>query len=476
MPESTIIKSIKLPNGDVKTIRDNVASHYLGKVSVVPTTSTVPIGPDNVPAVEQDWVIYSGSDGIAGYIYTGSTWEQMSSIPGDATITIKKNSTKVDDFTLNSTTDKDIDISVPVEKVQVNGSDITPTGTTWNISAIPASIVTAGTFAAGMSANAPTADAHIATKKYVDDSVQGITSAMVFKGGVTASTASTTTTLTIADTDITTIEKGHTFKFTANETGGKTFKTGDIIIYTSDTAATVSSHTLTYDTSEWTLVPSGDDVDVKAVGASGVGIKTNLAGNADITSTGEISLKLESDTPFGSSDNTYNVGVKSNENLGVKIDALSKADVTGATSSDTGAKVISAYTLKQLLDDKQNSVTPGDELSFGTGAAADTLNHDKKLGDSAGFLTPVLKKVAVNDYGHVTAVDDVSHGNIVPAKSKSGVYTKVNTAIPGATAPSGETLALFTYDSTNECLVLNQVAQATETLAEVDTAVDVVKY
>lgn len=475
MAESTIIKSIKLPNGDVKTIRDDVASHYLGKVSVVPTTSTVSIGGSNVTAVAYDWVIYSGTDGIAGYTYTGSTWEQMSSIPGNATITIKKNSTKVDDFTLNSTTDKDIDISVPVEKVQVNGSDITPTGTTWNISAIPASIVTAGTFAAGMSANAPTADAHIATKKYVDDSVQGITSAMVFKGGVTASTASTTTTLTIADTDITTIEKGHTFKFTANETGGKTFKTGDIIIYTSDTAATVSSHTLTYDASEWTLVPSGDDVDVTSVGASGVGIKTNLADNADITSTGEISLKLESDTPFGSSDNTYNVGVKSNENLGVKIDALSKADVTGATS-DTGAKVISAYTLKQLLDDKQNSVTAGDELSFGTGADAATLNHDKKLGASAGFNDPALKKVAVNDYGHVTAVADVSHGNIVPAKSKSGVYTKVNTAVPGETAPTGETLALFTYDSTNECLVLNQVAQATETLAEVDTAVDVVKY
>lgn len=143
----------------------------------------------------------------------------------------------------------------------------------------------------------PSTDLSIATKKYVDDSVQDITSAMVFKGGITATTASNTTTLTLGDTTLGDINAGYTFKFTANESGGDTFKIGDILIANEDITHTAAA-TITYDSSKWTLVPSGDDVDVTSVGleaASGTPIaisggEDGSASGTPITGTGTFTV------------------------------------------------------------------------------------------------------------------------------------------------------------------------------------------
>ena len=139
----------------------------------------------------------------------------------------------------------------------------------------------------------PSNDLNIATKKYVDDSVKDITSAMVFKGGVTATTASNTTTLTLGDATLGDINAGYTFKFTANESGGDTFKIGDILIANEKITHTVAA-TITYDSSKWTLVPSGDDVDVTSVGVSNaedaiITLHTSNSEDAAITSTGTLS-------------------------------------------------------------------------------------------------------------------------------------------------------------------------------------------
>ena len=450
-----VFKQVKLANGTVIDVRDDVASHYIGTTTTAltegTTSATVSINSNNVTAVKHDWVRTKATNGkIEAFIYLGATdggWVKF--VEG-----------------------------IDVKDVQVSGTSVVDATTrVANISAIPADIIgTTGhmQLSSGVTSATPTADGEVANKKYVDDSVKDIASAMVFKGGITATTSGTpaTTTLTLADDTLGNINEGYTFKFTANETGGTTFKVGDILIANEDITHTAPEqptdpeeprvpNTIVYDSSKWTLVPSGDDVDVTAIKAgTGLSAKTGTDGTGSvindgiITSSGTIDLKLESTTAFGSSDNTYDLGLKSNGNLGVKIDVIdATTDITGATSSDTTGETVAPYVLKQVFDTKQDTVTAGNELSFGTGAAAATLNHDEKLGTTKKTTTAVVQKVAVNEYGHVTDAGAADTASVVGA---------VASAAPGSSAPTGTALTVVGYDSSNEILEIYQVGVSTQ--------------
>jgi len=71
----------------------------------------------------------SGSYAAASHTHTKSEITDFPSIPtvNNNTITIKKNGTKVDDFTLNQSSDKAIDISVPTQASDINAANATHT-------------------------------------------------------------------------------------------------------------------------------------------------------------------------------------------------------------------------------------------------------------------------------------------------------------------------------------------------------------
>lgn len=167
------------------------------------------------------------------------------------------------------------------------------------------------------------------TGKAVAEAIAGIASAMVYKGAMTiAITGSGTTptyTLTVTTSSIKT---GYVYKVTSvtnSYTGTGTvedFKAGDAFIAVSDLTPTGSgsTYTITYDSSKWTVIPAGDDIDVTEVATSGIGITTE-SGSA-ITTTGTIKLKLHG-TAGALDDGNFvaNVGVNSGDdgNLAVKF-------------------------------------------------------------------------------------------------------------------------------------------------------------
>ena len=80
MPYS-VIRQVSIPGvNDPVPLRDDAASHYLGKTTTElvdgTTSATVSIGGTNVTAVANDWVRLNGSND--SFIYTGSAWVQFS--------------------------------------------------------------------------------------------------------------------------------------------------------------------------------------------------------------------------------------------------------------------------------------------------------------------------------------------------------------------------------------------------------------
>ena len=280
----------------------------------------------------------------------------------------------------------------------------------------------------------PSNDLSIATKKYVDDSVKDITSAMVFKGGITATTADSTTTLTLADIHLGKINKGYTFKFTANETGGTTFKLGDILIANNDITHTAGT-TVTYDSNEWTLVPSGEDVDVTSVGVSGVGLGTSVAGDGDITSTGTINLKLDSQTAL-TGDTICNLGVNSSGNLAVKV------PTAGSTLG--------------LVKD-------GDRITI---ANDGSISADIATSSAAGAVSPDGTVITVDVNGNIT-VPAATTGAFGVVKTGTNI-TNTNGVISVATADDS-TLGVVKPDNTT-------IVNGTTGETPVTTGVISVKY
>lgn len=438
-------------NGDVVTadLRDSFASHYLGTADAVPTTSSVTIGGTAVTAKAHDWV----KVGTSAYIWTGSAWNQFSEEPN-------------------------------IQAITVGGAagNVTVTNKTADITAVPADIIgTTGhmTLSTGVQAAAPTNDADVANKKYVDDAVQDITSAMVFKGGITATTASNTTTLTLGDATLANINEGYTFKFTANETGGTTFKVGDILIANEDITHTAAA-TITYDSSKWTLVPSGDDVDVTSVGIDNTtGLKLS-GGGTEITSTGTIQLNLGNTSGVSEEQATtpakINVGVDSNNKLAANIAKIQASDLT-ATTPSTDGMAISPSVLKTALDAKQDDLTfaTNSDLQFSSGSTTE-LDHTDKLSsaEQTAAATKGVFRTTYNASGHATAVTAAATTTIAEVDDSTDVLRTVESASTSSSLPSGASgITYYNFDSANETLELYQLGTTASAIGT-NTVSDVV--
>jgi len=219
-----------------------------------------------------------------------------------------------------------------VQSVKVNGTALTPDANqAVDITAIPASIVSAGALANGMTATTQTTSddsTKLATTAFVHDVVDLLPSPMVYKG--TLGTGGTITTLPVDGT----AEVGDTYKvITAGTYASQAAKVGDMFICL--TKAT-SSNT-------WSYVPSGDDTDVTQVSA-GTGLTT--ASGSPITTTGTIKAKLKSSTALAeaatnstTSGKSYAVNVDSNGDLACNVPWT---DTTYSAATTTTAGLMSA--------------------------------------------------------------------------------------------------------------------------------------
>lgn len=223
------------------------------------------------------------------------------------------------------------DTAVQTIKVNSASTGVIKTGDTVDITAIPASIVSAGALANGMTATTQETSEDndkLATTAFVHDVVDSLPSPMVYKG--TLGTGGTKTTLPVDGT----VEVGDTYKvITAGTYASQAAKVGDMFICL--TKAT-SSNT-------WSYVPSGDDTDVTQVSA-GTGLTT--ASGSPITTTGTIKAKLKSGTALAeaatnstTSGKSYAVNVDSNGDLACNVPWT---DTTYSAATTTTAGLMSA--------------------------------------------------------------------------------------------------------------------------------------
>lgn len=244
------------------------------------------------------------------------------------------------------------DTAVQTIKVNSASTGVTKTGDTVDITAIPASIVSAGALANGMTATTQTTSddsTKVATTAFVHDVVDLLPSPMVYKG--TLGTGGTKTTLPVDGT----AEVGDTYKvITAGTYASQAAKIGDMFICL--TKAT-SSNT-------WSYVPSGDDTDVTQVSA-GTGLTT--ASGSPITTTGTIKAKLKSSTALAeaatnstTSGKSYAVNVDSNGDLACNVPWT---DTTYSAATTTTAGLMSAQDKTDLGNAKTNITTIVDQTT-----------------------------------------------------------------------------------------------------------------
>ena len=132
------------------------------------------------------------------------------------------------------------------------------------VTAIPASVVSAGALASGMTATTQsTSDdsTKLATTAFVHDVVDNLPEPMIFKSGMTLTADTTDTTkcaITVTDpVSASNIKGGYTYKVTnISGTYTGTIKVGDTLIAKKD--APKVDKTWVVDT-DWTVVPSGDE-------------------------------------------------------------------------------------------------------------------------------------------------------------------------------------------------------------------------
>ena len=171
------------------------------------------------------------------------------------------------------------------------------------VTAIPATTITAGALADGMTAttqqsyDSSNADL-LATTGYVESRISGIANAMVFKGSV--GTGGTITTLPTASAD----NLGYTYKVITDGAGGTGSKVGDVVVCAQ---TSTNPDPVVY---SWVIIPSGDEPSgtVTSVGAVVAG-KTDAITISDtpVTSSGNITFTVNAATNPQGKDPTFGV-------------------------------------------------------------------------------------------------------------------------------------------------------------------------
>lgn len=256
---------------------------YLSAIAGVTASTEIPEKPLTRIEAYLDKIVENGGGGGGG----GTV--------NNAKITIQKNGTDVESFTLNQSTDETINIS-GIAEADSNGQ-------------IEAATVKAGALEDGMTATTQaTSDdsTKLATTAYVHDVVDALPEPMIFTGSITLtadSTDTSTAAITVsAPASAADIVKGYTYKVTSIASSPVytgSIKVGDTLIAAKN-APTVSASWVA-DT-DWTIVPSGDETgyvvglpsgtssgQLMAFGAdgytaanSGVSVANNTTGISDV--------------------------------------------------------------------------------------------------------------------------------------------------------------------------------------------------
>ena len=456
----SVLSKITLPSGSTYDLRDSAAGHYVGITTSTlangDTTNPITIGGNNYTAKANDIVLLSSDN--SAFLFNGTSWVSMkptAAAPGDGTVEIQRNGTKIDDFTMNQSTDTTINIEVPVLGVSVNGTAITPDSTTKvaDIDAIPAAIVTAGALADGMTATTQaTGDdtTKLATTAFVQQEIAAIPEPMVFKGTVGAQADSPTITALPVDG---TAKKGDTYKVITDGTyAGQAAKVGDTFICNGKTS---SSNT-------WVLIPSGDEPSgtVTSVGV-GSGLTTSNAGNAAITESGTIGLDLKSSTALSSAaenpDSTtqvYPVAIDSAGKLAVAVpweNTEYEFDGTYDASTNKAATVSTVTDAINALD--------GGTISGTAGAGATVTALSQTDGNISATFAPIaITTDQVTDIASPT----VSVIGFNAAPTGDAVVEDVAVATPAAAQATGELLYVEVGTGADaETLILKKLTKAT---------------
>lgn len=302
--------------GDVETALADKVDKVEGKgLSANDFTDTLKTKLDGIAAgaevnVQSDWAQTDNTadDYIKGKpnLATVATSGAYSDLSGTPTLGTAAAAASTDFATAAQGTKADS----AVQSVKVNGSALTPDANkAVDITAIPASIVSAGALASGMTATTQsTSDdsTKLATTAYVHDVVDALPEPMIFTGSITLtadSTDTSTAAITVsAPASAADIVKGYTYKVTSIASSPVytgSIKVGDTLIAAKN-APTVSASWVA-DT-DWTIVPSGDETgyvvglpsgtssgQLMAFGAdgytaanSGVSVANNTTGISDV--------------------------------------------------------------------------------------------------------------------------------------------------------------------------------------------------
>lgn len=209
-----------------------------------------------------------------------------------------------------------------IQSFKINSGSELKSGTSVNVTSVPASILT-GTIPSDVTATTQsTSDdsTKVATTAFVHDVVDALPEPMVFKG--TLGTGGTITTLPVDGT----ATVGDTYKVITDGTyASQSAKIGDTFI----------CQTKTSNANTWVLIPSGDEPSgtVTSVGVArdssnhAKGIKTDQTNDGPITTSGTLSLALQSDTYSSltattrgsTADREYAVGLDASGNLSVNV-------------------------------------------------------------------------------------------------------------------------------------------------------------
>ena len=216
--------------------------------------------------------------------------------------------------------------------------------------------------------------ADLITSGAVYTALNALPAPMMFKGSATITKSGNTYTVTVtAPASASDIKEGYTYKITSTPSGDTNFKVGDALIASTNNPGTNPQ-------TNWTLIPSGDDVDdtwrsvrVNGTELLGMGISTgavNFKNGSNVTITGS-----GNDITIASSYTNNNQTIKSNGTTFGADDAIDLVPVANdaiaiaAVTTGTGAPKIT------LSGENRSAVANGTDKSVVTTGEKYTWNN-----------------------------------------------------------------------------------------------------
>lgn len=293
-----------------------------------------------------------------------------------------------------------------IQSVKVNGTALTPdSNKAVDITAIPASIVSAGTLANGMTATTQTTSddsAKVATTEFVHDVVDLLPSPMVFKGSL--GTGGTITTLPTASSS----NKGYVYKvITAGTYASQSAKVGDTFIS---------------DGSVWVLIPSGDEPSgtvTNVAVANGGGLTVS---GSPITTSGTITVGHSNSVTAKTSSSLKKFTYDANGHV-TDSSELSTAE------SDALASGINSTKVAQIETNKNNILSAQNQINYNTNTGVKNLLKENTVtftGTSRDIAaTPMKGEMVISLASAVSSDTDASTCTIIIyATDDSTIATK----------------------------------------------------